>query len=157
MTLRAVIIKRTYYIVISVLMFLAVNAIVLGSSAAYVALYVLAILLFHFYRRITSIKNHFHVTWAVVTLRLYRKIEQSPPVCTWLVSRSKQELNEDEYKELDLLTSAVEHDFIDKKVQEIKEYRHGIVTYYDLANILLMCESILRLPKEPIPHSNIIA
>ena len=62
----------------------------------------------------------------------------------WLVPLDTKEISPDLYDELENLVLDMNNPFITSKVQQVVDFRNGIVTYYDLANLVFITESIVR-------------
>lgn len=91
-----------------------------------------------------TISEHFYITWHNVTLKIYKKPETFPPMNKWLVPLDTKEISPDLYDELENLVLDMNNPFITSKVQQVVDFRNGIVTYYDLANLVFITESIVR-------------
>lgn len=140
--MRATILRRTSY-VLGVLAFsLLISP--LFTAAGFYELAVGAMMLGFLYS-IRDINNHFHITWTKVTLKIYPRLELFPPLNRWLVAQDNREVTPELYDELAELKGVMQDDYIEDKIQHIIEYRQGIVTYYDIANIAMMSESMIRL------------
>lgn len=91
-----------------------------------------------------TISDHFYITWRNVTLKIYKKPETFPPMNRWMVPMDTREIPPELYDELESLVIEMNHSFITSKVQQVVDFRGGIVTYYDLANLVFITESIVR-------------
>lgn len=93
---------------------------------------------------IRDINNHFNITWTNVTLKIHPSLDVFPPLNRWLVPLDRMEISPELYEELADLKGVVQSDFIEEKISHILEYRKGVITYYDIANIAMMAECLIR-------------
>ncbi|EPR7483919.1 TPA: hypothetical protein ACGSTL_001230 [Vibrio parahaemolyticus] len=140
--MRAIILRRTSYAVGVFSFCLLVSP--LFTSAGFYEITV-GVMMLYFLYSIRDINNHFHITWTKVTLKIYPRLELFPPLNRWLVAQDNREITPELYEELAELKGVMESDYIENKIQHVIEYRNGIVTYYDIANIAMMSESLFRL------------
>lgn len=105
---------------------------------------IVGVMMLCFLFSIRDINNHFNITWTNVTLKIHPSLDVFPPLNRWLVPLDRMEISPELYEELADLKGVVQSDFIEEKISHILEYRKGVITYYDIANIAMMAECLIR-------------
>ncbi len=146
MELSAKITTRAKLILVHARKLQVVGIVLFGLGIYGLDLYTIGIglAIWYFQRATKSVNDHFYATSSNITMKVYKNPENYPALNIWLVPKESNEISPDHYDELENLLLEVNSDFVTNKVQHVYDYRGGKVTFYDLANIIFLVESIMR-------------
>lgn len=93
----------------------------------------------------SSASNHFKVSFFTVSLRIYPRLELFPPVPKFLIPFCNKKATSEIIYELKSLVAALNNKIIVDKYNQVDSFRGGALTVYDAANLVLMCETLIKL------------